>query len=221
MSSKVAAALMSTVFISFYVRAQTLFDFENAPVHSPLPLSLTVNGITAQFSATGQGFSIQPATTMGFTPAGFSGNCIYPSSVFASDLDISFSESLSRLSILYAPQELACDSSARMRVTAFMDGTQVGTATMTVDPPGTWPSATLAISVPEGFNRVVVHYDAPPPTGGDWGPIFMADNLAVSVVPEPGTVALLGLGIVGAYIRFNRSKRNEREARKRVGNRLG
>lgn len=211
-----AGALMSTVFISFYVGAQTLFDFENAPAHSPLPLSLTVDGITAQFSATGQGFSIQPAATMGFTPAGFSGNCIYPSSVFASDLDISFSESLSRLSILCAPQELACDSSARMRVTAFMDGTQVGTATMTADPPGTWPSATLAISVPEGFNRVVVHYDAPPPTGGDWGPIFMADNLAVSVVPEPGTVALLGLGIVGAYMRFNRSKRRERRGKETV-----
>jgi hypothetical protein len=220
MNLKVAAALASAITLPLYVNAQTLFDFENAPVHSPLPLSLTLDEITAQFSATGQGFSIQPADTMGFTPAGFSGNCIYPSSVFASDLDISFSESLSRLSILYAPQELACDSSARMRVTAFMDSAQVGTATMTADPPGTWPSATLAISVPEGFNRVVVHYDAPPPTGGDWGPIFMVDNLAVSVVPEPGSFAVFGLGLFGIYIRFSRSRRRERRGRENGWNRV-
>jgi hypothetical protein len=154
----------------------TLFDFDSAPVHSPLPLSLSVNGITAQFSATGQGFSIQPANTLGFTPAGFSGNCVYPSSVFAADLLVSFSQSLSDLSVLYAPEEYACDSSATMRVAAYLDSALVGTATMTAEPPGTWPSATLAISVQGGFNNVMIHYDAPPPTGGDYGPIFMADN---------------------------------------------
>ncbi len=106
-----------------------LFDFENAPVHSPFPLSLTVGGITAQFTATGQGFSIQPANSMGFTPAGFSGNCIYPSSIYAADLIVSFSAPLTAFSILYAPQELACDSSATMRVTAYLDATSVGTAT--------------------------------------------------------------------------------------------
>ena len=166
--------------------AQTLwFDFENAPTHSPLPLSLTVGEVTAEFSATGQGFSIQPANTMGFTPSGFSGNCIYPSSVFAADLLVAFSQGLSSFAILYAPQELACDSSARMRVTAYRDGLFVGTSTMTADPPGTWPSATLAISSRQPFNQVVVHYDAPPPTGGDWGPIFMADNLQVTLAPPP------------------------------------
>ena len=200
------ATLLSVGMFPVSLFGQTLFDFENATVHSPLPLSLTVDGITAQFSATGQGFSIQPADTMGFTPAGFSGNCIYPSSVFQSDLHIDFSEILSQLSILYAPQELACDSSARMRVTAFMDSTQVATATTTADPPGTWPSATLAINAPEGFNNVVIHYDAPPPTGGDWGPIFMADNLAINVVPEPGSFTLFGLGVVGMYCWRRRSK---------------
>src|SRR5580765_4367759 len=116
MSSKLVAMLVSVSMFPVSLVGQTLFDFENATVHSPLPLSLTADGITAQFSVTGQGFSIQPADTMGFTPAGFSGNCIYPSSIFQSDLQISFSEILSQLSILYAPQELACDSSARMRV---------------------------------------------------------------------------------------------------------
>ncbi len=193
-SSLVVAALL----LNWSAGAQTtLFDFDNVPAHTPLPFSLTLDGLVAQFSyssVTGQGFSIQPANTMGFTPAGFSGNCIYPDSINKADLLISFSESLEQLSILYAPQELACDSSATMRVTAFMDGTQVGTATMTADPPGTWPSATLAISVPEGFNNVVIHYDAPPPTGGDYGTIFMADNLSVTAIPEPTGLALLTFG---------------------------
>jgi hypothetical protein len=117
---------------------------------------------------------------MGFTPAGFSGLCLYPSSVFASDLTVSFSETLTAFSILYSPQELGCDNSATMRVTAFLGGTQVGTSTTTAPVPGTWPTGTLAISVPGGFNSVVVHYDARPPTCQDYGVIFLADIMTVT-----------------------------------------
>jgi hypothetical protein len=164
------------------VQAQnTLFDFESAPVHTSLPLHLSVGGVTAQFSATGQGFSIQPANTMGFTPLGFSGNCMYPNSIYAADLLVSFSSSLTDFSILYAPQELACDSSATMRVTAYMDGILIGTATTNAQP-GTWPSEILRFTSTQSFNSVVVHYDKPPVTGGDWGPIFMADNLRITAV---------------------------------------
>jgi hypothetical protein len=174
------------------VQAQgILFDFENASPHTGLPISLTVDGLTAHFSATGQGFAIQSANTMGFTPAGFSGLCIYPNSIDLSDLKVAFSKTLSAFSILYAPQELACDSSARMRVTAYRNDTFVGTSTMTADPPGTWPTATLAIQSAQGFNNVVVHYDAPPPTGGDYGPIFMADNMNVTVLRAPWIASML------------------------------
>jgi hypothetical protein len=183
------------LFLGAQTVAQSVpFDFDTAPLHAPLPVTLTVGGITAEFSATGQGFSIQEAATMGFTPVGFSGFCIYPSSVFAADLLISFSPPLTNFSILYAPQELACDSSARMRVTAYQDAVLVGTSTTTAEPPGTWPSATLAFSPTTPFNKVVVHYDAPPPTGGDWGPIFMADNMQVS----PGPPALRVSAAAGA-----------------------
>jgi hypothetical protein len=177
-------SLTLTAGLAFSAGAQgVLFDFDSAPIHSPLPITLTVGGITATFSGTGQGFSIQAASTLGFTPAGFAGNCIYPSSVYAADLLISFDQRVTGFSILYAPEEYACDSSARMRVTADLDGVSVGTATMTADPPGTWPSATLSISTNQAFNRVVVHYDAAPPTGGDYGPIFMADNMVVTPAP--------------------------------------
>jgi hypothetical protein len=159
-----------------------LFDFDALPAHTSLPGAYTVGGITASFSATDQGFSIQPANTY-YAPVGFAGNCIFPNSVYGSDLLISFNRKLSDFSILYAPQELACDSSATMRVTASLNGSVVGTNTMVADPPGTWPSATLAINAPGGFNSVVVHYDKPPITGGDYGVIFMADNMNVTLAP--------------------------------------
>jgi hypothetical protein len=167
-----------------------LFDFDNAPVHTPLPLDLTVGGITAHFSATGQGFSIQAADTLGFTPARFSGNCLYPSSVFAADLLVSFSKGLTNFSILYSPQELGCDDSARMKVTAYLDGTPVGTNTTTASSPGTWPSETLSLGTTQPFNQVVVHYDARPPTCQDYGVIFMADNMNVTPAPEPPSLQI-------------------------------
>ena len=157
-----------------------LFDFDSLPAHSGLPGAYTVGGITASFSTTGQGFSIQSANTMGFTPVGFGGNCVYPNSIFLADLLVAFSPPLSDFSILYSPQELGCDDSATLRVTAFRGSTFVGTATATAANPGTWPSETLAFSSTEPFDNVVVHYDARPPTCQDWGPIFLADNLQVT-----------------------------------------
>src|SRR5574337_915276 len=76
-------------------RSAVLFDFNDAPLHAPLPLDLTVGGITAHFSATGQGFSIQdPSTSIGLTPAGFTGYCVSPNSVFPADLLVGFGSTL-------------------------------------------------------------------------------------------------------------------------------
>jgi hypothetical protein len=171
------------------VRAEAqnvLFDFDNAPLHTPLPISLTVGGITAHFSATGQGYSIQD-TSAPVVPVGFSGRFIYPSSVYAADLLVSFSTPLIAFSILYASQELACDDSATMRVTAYMDSTPVATATTNATAlcVCTWQAQTLSITTTQGFNNVVVHYDARPPTCQDWGPIFLADNMNVTPAPPP------------------------------------
>jgi hypothetical protein len=159
---------------------KVLFDFNDAPLLSPLPISQTVNGITAHFSATGQGYSIQNANTMGFLPQGFSGRCIYPSSIYLADLLIKFDQQLTGFSIMYACQELGCDDAATMRVTAYMKGSLAGTNTMTAKNPGTWPVDTLRCSFPQGFDSVVVHYDSPPPTCKDYGVIFLADNMLVT-----------------------------------------
>jgi hypothetical protein len=173
-----------------------IFDLDNAPAHTPLPIDLSDNGLSVHLSATGAGFSIQPADTMGFTPAGFGGLCTYPNSVFPADLTVDFSNRVTHFSVLYSPQELACDDSAHMRATAFAGGAQVGTQVATAAVPGTWPTQRLAITVAGGFDRVVVHYDARPPTCQDWGPIFLADNM-VAVMAACGSADFNGDGDVG------------------------
>jgi hypothetical protein len=204
MKSRVLLILMSAwSLFSVGANAQSiLFDFDSLPAHSGLPGSYTVGGITASFSATGQGFSIQAADTMGFTPVGFGGNCIYPNSVYAADLLVTFSMPLSDFSILYAPQELACDDTATMRVTAYLGGALVGTADVTAANPGTWPSETLAFSSPQPFDRVVVHYNARPPTCQDWGPIFLADNMQVTPA-SPSITLINGVKLPAGAVRFD------------------
>src|SRR5512140_3316272 len=68
-----------------------LFDFDSLTAGAPLPLDVTVGGITAHLSATGQGYSIQSANCAGVTPTGFGGNWICPSSITAADLLVGFS----------------------------------------------------------------------------------------------------------------------------------
>ena len=173
------------------VTAQTvLFEFENAPPYTPLPISLTVSGLTAHFSATGQGYSIQEANVLGFVPQGFAGRVIYRNSINLADLIVNFDQPLTDFSIMYSCQELGCDDAATMRVTAYMNNNLVGTNTRTASIPGTWPVDTLSCSFLQGFNKVVVHYDSPPPTCQDYGVIFMADNMRV--IALTGTAILQG-----------------------------
>jgi hypothetical protein len=161
--------------------AQTvLFDFDNVPIHTPFPLTLGVGGITAHFSGTGPGYSIQDANVLGFTPQGFSGHVIYPDGINLADLLISFDQTLTDFSIMYSVQELACDTSATMRVTAYKSGSFVGTNTKIASHPGTWPVDTLSCTFSQGFDSVVVHYDSHPPTCQDYGVIFMADNMRIT-----------------------------------------
>ncbi|MBK9403524.1 MAG: hypothetical protein IPN57_03140 [Ignavibacteria bacterium] len=72
-----------------------------------------------------------------------------------------------------------------------MNGSFVGTSTKTARNPGTWPSATLRCSFPQGFNSVVVHYASRPPTCQDYGVIYMADNMRVTL----STANLLSLNL--------------------------
>jgi len=159
---------------------QILFDFDNAPLYTSLPIYQTAGGITARLSATGQGYSIQYANVLGFTPPGFAGRIIYPNSINLADLLVHYDHTLTDFSIMYCCQELGCDDAATMQVRTYMNGIFVGSSTRTATFPGTWPVDTLRCSFPQGFDSVVVHYLLPPPTCQDYGTIFMADNMRVT-----------------------------------------
>jgi len=160
-----------------------LFDFDAASPGAGLPLELTAGGITARLTATGAGFSIQRADVLGFTPAGFSGLCLYPNALTASDLRVDFSRKVTSFSILTAPEEFGCDTSATMRVTGYLDGAFAATSTTTAPVPGTWPTGTATLGAAKGFNAVVVHYETPP-SCHDHGPVFMADVMTVTPLDE-------------------------------------
>lgn len=182
-----------------------LFDFDGGPQYTGTPLDQISGGYRAHFVGTGSGYSIQNiAQVILMSPTGFSGLGLSPNSVFGADLLISFfnqadgtAQSVSDFSLMVAPQELACDSSSRMRVTAYNGSTLVGTQTAIAPnlDTYTWPTIDLAFSSAQPFDNVVVHFDAAPPTGGDYGVIFVADNMQITPVPEPATVA--GLMVCG------------------------
>ena len=188
-----------------------LFDLESIPIHTPFPADQVSEGIRAHFSGE---YSIQDLTqVILMMPTGFSGHSISPNSVFRADLSVSFFVDgtanpalVDSASILVAPQELACDSSATMRITAYRGTIQVGTATAIAPQLDTymWPTIDLSITPGQLFDNVVVHWEKAPPTGGDYGVIFVADNLQVHAVPEPQ--AMLGLGLAGcaALIRWRK-----------------
>jgi len=163
------------------------FNFDDAPQATSLPIDLVDNGVTAYFTATGSGYSVQRADVFGFTPAGFEGLCLMPNSVFPADLIVDFSAPLVDFSIMYSPHELGCDDSAIMRVTVYLDAAPVATATTTCPRPGTWPTGILSIAAPAGqtFNRALVHYDQHPASCQDYGVIFMADNMIVTRAGAP------------------------------------
>lgn len=207
MKNAILASLVAIGLCSPAPAQPVLFDFNSGPQFAPLPLVLTVGGVTAHFSATGQGFSIQDtAQVILVLPTGFSGLGLVPSSVSGSDLLVSFPQEVATaLSIMVAPQELNTDSTATMRMTAYLNGIFVGTTTSMGNQPYFWPSSTLSFNSAQGFSSVVVHYDSPPPTGGDYGSIFVADNMMVMAVPESSTLLLAGLAVAGLAARRGRS----------------
>jgi hypothetical protein len=203
-----------------------LFDFEGGPQYTGTPLDQVAGGIRAHFSGqnedpTHPAYSIQNiAQVIGVTPPGFSGLGLSPDSVFGADLYISFFKQsdgkpvgLTDLSLLTAPQELACDSSSTMRITAYNGTHLVGTHTAIAPTQDTytWPTINLSFTSAQPFDNVAIHFEAGPPTGGDWGGIFVSDNLRITPVPAPASLAVFGIGTVPLGLAMRRRFASRRE----------
>jgi hypothetical protein len=201
----------ATALAAVPARASVSFDFENVSAGTTLPMSVTVDGLTAQFTPGQYGYSIEDYDVVfGIAPVGFSGHCIYPRTVYQSDLTIGFDRLLSGASILVADQEMNMGTAAVMQMRAYLDTgsgspTLVWSTTSSGDPDLNWPSSTLSYSSASPFNLLVVHYYQHPTPGNEgWGPIFMADNLQVTVVPEPVSVVFLGMAGLALLLRRRR-----------------
>lgn len=212
------ALLAGTALAASLAGAQSvLFDFNAGPQFSGTPLDQISGGVRAHIAATGSGYSIQNvAQVIGVLPTGFSGLGLSPSSVFPADLLISFFNQsdgsplgLSSMSIMVAPQELACDSSSTMKIMAYSGTTFLGSRTaISLDQNYTWPIIDLAFDSAVPFDNVVVHFQSGPPTGGDWGPIFVADNIVATPAPEPLSMVAFGLGL--SMLRRASTRRSKR-----------
>jgi hypothetical protein len=182
-----AAALLALAAASAPAQTATTivtFNFDTASAGTPAPFTLRKGKITAAFTGGLYGYSIQAANVLGFTPKGLAGNCLYPNTVYASDVGITFNHAMTAIQMKFSPEEYATDSSATMQVSAYLGTTFVGSATAVAPVPGTWPTGTLKYATSTGtFDNVVVHYLKAPPTGGDYGPIFMLDVIKATLAP--------------------------------------
>ncbi len=192
-------ALWATASVS--MAQSVLFNFDNAPVHTSLPIDVSVEGVTAHLWANEwyYNYSVQRADTLGFTPIGFGGLCIYPNSVFRCDLHVSFDRLIDSCAIMYAVQDLYCDSASRMRLSAYRDGQLIASTTHQGGVDQYWPSSTISIEPGEAFDTVVLHHDSPPPGCDAWGPIFMADNMRVTITRPTCGAELTGDGVLDFF----------------------
>jgi len=199
-----------------------LFDFNGGPQYSGTPLDQYSSGIRAHFWGQNEGlyspsYSIQNiAQVIGMYPTGFTGLGLSPDSVFGADLHIAFfrmgdgsAVPLTNLSIMVAPQELSCDSSSTMQITAYRHGQLVGTRTAIAPQLDNylWPTIDVGFSSAQTFDSVTIHFLSGPPTGGDWGGIFVADNLSIMATPEPSGMAGLGLGVLAITLLARQRRR--------------
>lgn len=202
---------LTVAFLACVTSGQSvLFDFNGGPQYEGTPLDQIVGGVRAHFDSIGTGYSIQDiAQVIGVLPAGFSGLGLSPDSVYPSDMTISFWDAssgnplyLNATSFMVAPQELACDTSSTMRISAYDGTTLVGTTTATATGDSfTWPTINLDFSSALPFDNLVIHFESGPPSGGDWGPIFVADNLVVTPAPEPACMAGLFVAVLSTIRR--------------------
>jgi hypothetical protein len=189
----VVAQAQSSYTINFDTNTPSLTTGRN------VPFTQTAGTVTASFSSpTANGFSLQTDGTTGYTLSQFSGQYLYDNIPPATPgrLDISFNQSLTNISLTFATADLnLLELASSLQLSAFLNSTAtpVGTPVLAQAIYGTdtFPMSTITFSsVGQPFNLVQITIPGGQPQGTT---DFLIDNVVVVPIPEPGSLALLGL----------------------------
>jgi hypothetical protein len=185
MRTVLVAATLAATLAPAAAAAQT-FTFDGLPVETTVtPFSSTVGGLTATFTAANPAtggftvFDVGPDTR-----PGVSGNAlVQPSGVGA--LLVAFSRPLTNVGFSFAT-----NGPTAVTLLLFSGAAQVGSATfVSASTPGFFlEGGTAALGFGPGFDRISISTAGPQTQ-------FLVDNVAATVIPEPGTWALVGAGL--------------------------
>ncbi|MFO0965252.1 MAG: MBG domain-containing protein [Gemmataceae bacterium] len=193
----------SAISGSFFTTGQAaVFNFDTgSPTLTAgmgIPLTQTAGAVSAHFSSPNSwlagGFSIQSHNTTFFNLDQFSGNYLYPNSVYNPNLAISFtdptgafSQPLSRISFTFATADFQqTEIPTTVRLTAYLGSTIVGTASGHGAYTGqTMPQGTLTFDgAGQVFDRVLIEIPWAPLAASD----MLLDNFQVSTPDAFGVV---------------------------------
>jgi hypothetical protein len=182
------------------LRADSIFNFDSAPITTTSPFSQTVNGLTATFSSPADpgGFAVSSAS---FLASPFSGNVLVGTNqAGVVPLTIGLSQNVDSVSL-----DFATETTATFLLTAFENGTQVGQATAVGSVPSgfLFPQGSLDLNNGELFDSVTL---------SSLSPDFAIDNVDFGLptgptpVPEPSSLVLIGSGLSILLLLFARSR---------------
>ena len=194
MSSLATIRLAALAALSLISAHAAVFDFESVPSGAVTTFTVTEGGITATFTVSSGAFFVAP----GFF-ATLSGQVLLDMDPALHTLSITFSQPLSGLSLVFALNNSL--GLGQLTLTAYsggLSGAVVGSvsASGTVPDGFDYPEGSLTFSGPT-FDAITLQSDQQD---------FAIDNLTVHGVggpeiPEPSTVALVLIGLVGALAR--------------------
>jgi len=185
-----AAVLLPAAAQATLFNQSALFDFENIAAGTALPFSDTVNGLTATFTGSAS------VCNSGGLFVTLTGNVsiqeLCSPNTQTGPLGISFSEDLSSVSFDFATAGVAGTLTAQ----AFENGNLVSTSVFgTTIPAGHFSGEGLA-SIAGMFNSLTLTSAS----------LLAIDNISTPAVPEPASIALLGMGLAGFVLVRRRRK---------------
>ncbi len=180
------------------------FDFDTATpllvaTQAGTPLDQTSAGVTAHFTSPtvgAGGFSVQSDATTHFHLSQFSGNYLYPNSVYSPALDIQFSQPLTSITFTYATADFTqANVPTTIQVTAYQNSTAnpaVGSASgHALYGTDTMPMSTLTFTSATPFDVVEITIPPAPLAASD----FLVDNIIAVTAQAPPSATPTSAGI--------------------------